>query len=133
MNSHRLSGDQAIVSHAHPMSTSDKSIRSGSACAAPVARSMISILACGDPARTATVAPSGEITPAVDCTAPLRRVLSGTRVLSGGRTPVDRSITTGQQRAWLLHSAGNQPRGPTPRPGPVGTPPVARGGTYVAP
>src|SRR5579859_3740404 len=115
MNSHRLSGDQTIDSHAHPMSPSDKSIRSGSAWAVPVTRSIISILACGDPTRTAAVAPSGEITPTMDCTAPLRRVLSGYR------TPVDRSITTGRQRAWLLHSAVNQRVGPTASTVPVVT------------
>ena len=110
MNSHRLSGDQTIDSHAHPMSTSDKSIPRGSACAVPVTRSMISILACGDPTRTAAVAPSGEITPTVDCTAPSRRVLSGYR------TPVHRSITTGRQRAWLPHSAVSQRVGPSAAP-----------------
>src|SRR5262249_32813189 len=97
------------------------SIRSGSACTVPVTRSMISILACGDPTRTATVAPSGEITPAVDRTAPLRRVLSGTRVLSGDRTPVERSITTGRPRAWLVHTAVSQGVGPTASTVPVVT------------
>src|ERR1700753_978831 len=121
MNSHRLSGDQAIDSDAHPMSTSDELIRSGSACAVPVTRSIISILACGDPTTTATVAPSGEITPTVDGMAPLGRVLSGTRVLSGYRTPVDRSVTTGRQRALLSHSEVSQRVGPTASTVPVVT------------
>src|SRR5258708_37152047 len=82
---------------------------------------MSAILGCGDPARTATGAPWGESPPAVDCTAPLRRVRSGTRALSGCRTPVDRSITTGQQRAWLLHSAVSQRMGPTASTVPVVT------------
>ena len=73
------------------------------------------------------MAPSGEITPAVGGTAPPRGALSGTRVLSGYRTPVDRLITVGWQRPRPLHLAVSQRVGPAASTVPVVTRLVPQG------